>query len=98
MSKLLLIGFFAGLTVNAFSQTATPPASKNPSAVIQTTDGNFTCELFQDKVPDAVANFIGLAKGTKDWNDPATHAKKHGKPLYDGTTFHRVIPQFMIQG
>jgi len=98
MRKLLFIGFSAAFALNVFSQTAAPAAPKNPSAVIQTTDGNFTCDLFQDKVPDAVANFIGLAKGTKDWSDPATHAKKHGKPLYDGTTFHRVIPQFMIQG
>jgi peptidyl-prolyl cis-trans isomerase A (cyclophilin A) len=66
--------------------------------VIQTTAGDFTCELFKDKVPAAVANFIGLATGTKDWTDPFTHAKKHGKPLYDGTVFHRVISDFMIQG
>jgi peptidyl-prolyl cis-trans isomerase A (cyclophilin A) len=45
-----------------------------------------------------VANFVGLAEGTKDWTNPATHEKEHGKPLYDGTTFHRVIPGFMIQG
>ena len=43
-------------------------------------------------------NFIGLAEGTKDWTSPVTHAKKHGVPLYDGTIFHRVIPEFMIQG
>jgi peptidyl-prolyl cis-trans isomerase A (cyclophilin A) len=45
-----------------------------------------------------VANFIGLARGTKDWTNPATGAKKHGVPLYSGTIFHRVIPEFMIQG
>jgi cyclophilin family peptidyl-prolyl cis-trans isomerase len=51
-----------------------------------------------DKAPKAVANFIGLATGTKDWTDPATGKKMHGKPLYDGVIFHRVIPEFMIQG
>ena len=45
-----------------------------------------------------MANFIGLAHGTKDWTNPVSHAKKHGVPFYDGTIFHRVIPEFMIQG
>ena len=45
-----------------------------------------------------MANFIALAEGTKDWTDPVSHKKMHGKPLFDGTTFHRVIPGFMIQG
>ncbi len=53
---------------------------------------------FKKQAPNAVANFIGLATGTKDWTDPATNKKQHHKPYYDGTTFHRVIPEFMIQG
>lgn len=68
------------------------------SAIIETTAGKMTCQLFPDKAPIGVANFIGLAKGTKDWTNPVSHAKKHGVPLYNGTIFHRVIPDFMIQG
>lgn len=75
--------------------TATP---SRPVAVIDTTAGKMRCELFPDVAPIGVANFIGLAKGTKDWVNPISHAKKHGVPLYDGTIFHRVIPEFMIQG
>ncbi len=69
-----------------------------PIATIETTAGNITCTLFPDKAPLTVANFIGLANGTKDWTDPKTGKKMHGVPLYDGTIFHRVIPEFMIQG
>jgi len=97
MRKLLMVVLGCGIACSVFGQEAAPQASKNPTAIIKTSDGNFTCELFKDKVPLAVDNFIGLAKGTKGWRDPETHALKH-KPLYDGTTFHRVIPQFMIQG
>lgn len=72
-------------------------ASNNPAAVIHTTAGDLKCELFPDKAPKAVANFIGLAQGTKDWKD-GSGAPQHNKPLYDGAIFHRVIPGFMIQG
>src|ERR1700748_2250106 len=71
--------------------------SAEPKAIIDTTAGKMTCTLFPDKAPIGVANFIGLASGTKDWKAP-TGATKHGVPLYDGTIFHRVIPEFMIQG
>lgn len=97
MRRLLLLLVCCALSSAVFAQAAAP-ASQNPTAIIKTSDGNFTCELFKDKVPGAVENFIGLAKGTKAWRDPYTHAKRVGKPLYDGTTFHRVIPEFMIQG
>ena len=69
-----------------------------PQAVIDTSMGRLTCRLFDKQAPVASANFIGLATGTKDWTDPNTSEKVHGKSYYDGTTFHRVIPQFMIQG
>ena len=51
------------------------------------------CELFPKQAPIGVANFIGLAEGTKDWTNPVSHGTKHGVPLYDGTIFHRVIKQ-----
>jgi peptidyl-prolyl cis-trans isomerase A (cyclophilin A) len=73
-------------------------APNGPRVVMDTSMGRITCQFFQKQAPIAVANFIGLANGTKDWTDPATAKKMHGKPYYDGTTFHRVIPEFMIQG
>ena len=69
-----------------------------PTAVIDTSMGRITCQLYQKQAPLAVANFIGLAEGTKDWTDPKTGQIQHGKRYYDGTIFHRVIPSFMIQG
>ena len=97
------------LSLSAWSQTkpatTTPPrrtlapaASAEPTAIIDTTAGKIHCTLFPKQAPIGVDNFIGLASGTKDWTSPATHQKKHGVPLYDGTIFHRVIPEFMIQG
>src|SRR5215467_11251607 len=71
------------------AKTAAAPA-KAPTAVIHTTNGDMKCELFPDKAPKAVANFIGLAKGTKEWKDPAGKPVR-GKPLYDGVIFHRTI-------
>src|SRR5580692_4378 len=75
-----------------------PAAGTDPIAIIHTSVGDLHCTLFPKMAPLAVANFIGLATGTKDWTNPVSHAKKHGVPLYDGTIFHRVIPDFMIQG
>jgi peptidyl-prolyl cis-trans isomerase A (cyclophilin A) len=60
--------------------------------------GRLTCKLYDTQAPITVANFIGLATGTKDWTDPTTLKKVQHSPFYDGTTFHRVIPGFMIQG
>ena len=69
-----------------------------PTVVMDTSMGRITCQFYQKEAPKTVANFIALAQGTKDWTDPKTHEKMHNKPLYDGTVFHRVIPEFMIQG
>ena len=67
-------------------------------ATIATTKGTLHCELFEQQAPITVANFIGLATGQKPWVDPRTKQVIKGKPFYDGLVFHRVIPQFMIQG
>ena len=66
-------------------------------AHFETSLGNFTAELFDKKTPNTVANFTGLAEGTKEWTHPAT-SEKHTKPFYDGLVFHRVIEGFMLQG
>jgi cyclophilin family peptidyl-prolyl cis-trans isomerase len=76
----------------------TPAATTEPTAIIHTTAGDLHCTLLPKVAPIGVENFIGLANGTKDWTSPVTRTKKTGVPLYDGTIFHRVIPEFMIQG
>ena len=65
-------------------------------AKIDTSMGTFNCELYADKAPMTVANFVGLATGKKAWLAPS--GVQRGKPYFDGLTFHRVIPGFMIQG
>ncbi|HEU5458206.1 MAG TPA: peptidylprolyl isomerase [Terracidiphilus sp.] len=80
---------------------ATPATSivpNGPRVVMDTSMGRIVCQFFQKQAPVAVANFIGLANGAKAWTNPSTKQVEHGKRLYDGTTFHRVIPGFMIQG
>jgi peptidyl-prolyl cis-trans isomerase A (cyclophilin A) len=64
------------------------------TATFKTSEGTIVCKLFTAEAPETVANFIGLAEGTKKWDAPG----KKGDKLYDGTIFHRVIPEFMIQG
>jgi peptidyl-prolyl cis-trans isomerase A (cyclophilin A) len=66
-------------------------------ATLKTSLGDIKIRLYEDKAPKTVENFVGLATGTKEWTDPRT-GQKVKKPLYDGTIFHRVIPNFMIQG
>jgi peptidyl-prolyl cis-trans isomerase A (cyclophilin A) len=80
------------------AQVQVSPEPTGPTAVLDTSMGRITCRLFAKEAPETVANFIGLAEGTKDWTSPDTKQKVHGKSLYNGTTFHRVIPEFMIQG
>jgi peptidyl-prolyl cis-trans isomerase A (cyclophilin A) len=93
MRKLLLS---VGLVILAALPSAA--MAKDKMAVIKTTAGDITVKLFADSAPKTVDNFIGLATGKKDWSDPATGKLMKHKPLYNGTIFHRVIPDFMIQG
>ena len=102
----------SGASANAASPSADDPlagkftladATKNVKgtgalvAKIDTSMGALDCKLYDDKAPITVANFIGLASGERTWKDPAS-GKWVQKPAYDGTTFHRVIKGFMIQG
>lgn len=113
--QALLFSLIASLSAaSAFAQQSSPgqslpdspdaqahisPQPTGPTAIFDTTMGRMTCKLFSKEAPKTVANFIGLAQGTKDWTNPAIpHQTMHGKPLYNGTIFHRVIPGFMIQG
>jgi cyclophilin family peptidyl-prolyl cis-trans isomerase len=105
---LTLVGFASAQTGTTAPKSTTAKPAAAPAttttvaqpvqAIFQTTMGDITCTLFPEKAPVTVANFIGMATGTKDWKNPASGATMHNKPLYDGTVFHRVIPNFMIQG
>jgi peptidyl-prolyl cis-trans isomerase A (cyclophilin A) len=66
-------------------------------AVFETSIGNMICRLEETKVPETVKNFVGLATGEKEYTDPKTNQKSN-EPFYDGTVFHRIIKDFMIQG
>jgi peptidyl-prolyl cis-trans isomerase A (cyclophilin A) len=108
---LVCAGFVAGQQSSAPAGAQAPELPDAPTAtaaalvipngpfvVIDTSMGRITCQFYQKQAPVAVANFIGLAQGTKDWTDPRTKKVMHRKPFFDGLTFHRVIPEFMIQG
>lgn len=94
MREFLCLILFAALALPILAEEK----SAAPTAVIDTSMGTLRCRLFPKEAPKTVANFIGLADGSKDWKDPSTGQTKHGVPLYSGTIFHRVIPEFMIQG
>jgi peptidyl-prolyl cis-trans isomerase A (cyclophilin A) len=72
-------------------------AGKDLWATLKTSKGTIVVKLFSKDAPKAVANFVGLATGEQEWIDPRDDQRKK-TPLYDGTEFHRVIPDFMIQG
>ena len=66
-------------------------------ATLDTSEGTIVCRLFEEQAPITVKNFIELAEGSREWTHPHTRTKSKTR-LYDGTIFHRVIPNFMIQG
>jgi peptidyl-prolyl cis-trans isomerase A (cyclophilin A) len=68
-----------------------------PDAVFHTTEGSFRVRLMPEHAPTTVDNFVGLATGEKTWRDPRS-GEARTEPLYPGTVFHRVIPDFMVQG
>ena len=66
-------------------------------AVLETNHGEMVAKLEEEKTPETVKNFVGLAMGEKEYTDPRT-GKKSREPFYDGTVFHRIIKNFMVQG
>lgn len=91
---------FMVLQVHAADAPGAAGLEKQPAglyAVFETSLGRIVCRLFDKEAPKTVANFVGLAEGTKEWTDPKT-GQKVTRRFYDGLIFHRVIPDFMIQG
>jgi len=86
------------LTLGAADPKADGDWQKKPGlyAILETTKGQIVCELFEKQAPKTVANFVGLAKGTKEWTDPRT-GKKVKRPFYNGLLFHR-HPEFYDPG
>ena len=97
-SDVIVLSVFLFLMVSQV-QAADPLAKQPPGlyAVFETSMGRIVCRLFEKEAPKTVANFVGLSEGTKEWTDPKT-GQKVTRRFYDGLTFHRVIPDFMIQG
>ena len=98
MLLLAQVGFalaFAGIS----SPLAMAQSKRKPGlyAIFQTNQGTIVCELYDKDAPITVKNFVDLAEGTKEWKDPRTGAMKKTH-YFDGIVFHRVIPEFMIQG
>lgn len=91
MKRVFAVLFSLGIATGAGAQT-------NTKAIIHTSDGDITVELYPDKAPKTVENFVGLATGKKTWTNPKNGEVVNNRPLYNGTIFHRVIPGFMIQG
>ena len=96
-SMFAVVAMLAAATAFAGQDAAAKKGGGKVYAHFTTSLGKFTVELFEKDAPKTVANFVGLADGTKEWTDPKTGAKVK-KPFYNGLIFHRVIADFMIQG
>ena len=96
MKRVLILA--ALIVALAYGESTPAQEKKGPLyATLKTSLGDVVVQLFDDKAPKTVGNFVELASGTKEWTDPKTREKVK-RPLYSGTIFHRVIPGFMIQG
>jgi len=98
-ARMLSAGPIAWTASNQSSNPQENFMSREPGtyAVFNTSEGKIVCRLFEKEAPKTVANFVELAEGKKEWTHPVSRQKSSDK-LYDGTIFHRVIPDFMIQG
>ena len=102
MKKVFLVSLCVAVSLIGFAFAKAKKGEKKMpkkevTATFDTSLGKIVIKLFPEESPKTVENFVGLATGEKEWTDPKT-GEKVKKPLYDGTIFHRVIPNFMIQG
>ncbi|MFP2903583.1 peptidylprolyl isomerase [Pyxidicoccus sp. 3LFB2] len=93
----LLAGTASAAASGSGKWTKKVESGKDLYATLKTSQGDIVVRLFSKDAPKTVANFVGLAAGEREWREPQS-GKMSKKPLYDGTVFHRVIPDFMIQG
>lgn len=96
MALVRTLAGFLILSLAALAQEEAPKFPPGLYAIINTSAGPITTQLFEAEVPNTVKTFFGLARGTQPWLDPKTH-KLVNRPLYQNLIFHRVIPNFMIQ-
>lgn len=97
ISRRALLSLMTAFAVTGGIATASFAADSGTFAKFSTAEGDFTVKLFDKQAPKTVANFVGLAEGTKEWKDPRS-GKMVKKPFYNGLKFHRIIDGFMIQG
>jgi peptidyl-prolyl cis-trans isomerase A (cyclophilin A) len=97
---LAVVGLCAGLALAADQPEGQGKAAREPGLYMtfDTSMGSITCKLYEKEAPRTVHTIVGLAVGKISYTDPRTHRHVTGKRFYDGLTFHRVIPKFMIQG